>query len=158
MWQGSAKGDPVEGRRTSEVKTGDVRDVYLGGGTELGQRGGAAPGGPVDWRVAAKLREDLGAEMMGQVLRLAVADLRDAIGHYATALHTGDAERARSAAHMLSSIAAVIGAGALAARAREAEVTARAGHLAAPIAGELERLVDAATAEVEHHLRPGEVV
>jgi HPt (histidine-containing phosphotransfer) domain-containing protein len=140
------------------VKTGDVRDVYLGGGAELGRRVGAAPDGPVDWHVATKLREDLGAEMAGQVLRLAVTDLRGAMGHYATALRTGDAERARSAAHVLSSVADVIGAGALAAKAREAEVTARAGRLAAPAAGELERLVDAAAAEVEHHLRPGAVV
>lgn len=137
------------------MKAGDDPDPSLG--AEPGRLVGAAPGGVVDWRVAARLRDDLGAEMAGRILRAAVADLRDAAGRYVAAVRAGETEPARSAAHVLSSVADVIGAGALAARAREAEVTAHAGLPAAPVAEEFERLVEAAAAEVERHLRPGAV-
>lgn len=135
------------------MKGGDDPSPSLG--AELGRVVGAAPGSVVDWRVAARLRDDLGAEMAGRILRAAVADLRDAVSRYVAAARAGETEPARSAAHVLSSVADVIGAGALATMAREAEVTAHAGLPAAPGAEELERLVEAAATEVEHHLRSG---
>lgn len=63
----------------------------------------------LDDAVAAQLRADLDADELAEILAAFAADIRSRAGALAAALGTGDADRARHAAHSLKGAALNLG-------------------------------------------------
>jgi CheY-like chemotaxis protein len=121
------------------------------GGAARGRARTAATDGAIDPAVFARLTSQMGGPFVAELIDTFRADARELIATLRRALGEADVDAFRRAAHSLKSTSESLGAGGLAALARELETAARAGRLegAAPRLEQLAGLYEIVTQTLE---------
>jgi HPt (histidine-containing phosphotransfer) domain-containing protein len=127
--------------------------------TEESQPDSPGPAEALDPRVIATLQAEVPPETVRKILLTALIEMRERKRDCLAALRDAEPELLRQAAHALGAISDVVGAGLLAAKAREIEImAAQVGLPPNQVVEELERLVGSAILAVgqrleRHHAR-----